>query len=571
MAAPDGEVLGVDGRPQRLSHFTRERITVLGFIYTTCVDPEGCPLAYRVFDTVREAIVATPALRDQVRLVTLSFDPARDSPSAMRAYAGSRVSGDAGGLPWYFLTTRSARALMPLVEGFGQDVRYTVDRSSGRPRRELSHVLKVFLIDRAGFIREIYTSTFLHPQTLLNDIETLVMEDGRQGSPERASPPVGETRDARDLRGDVHSRADGATATDLPSIPAHDCRRKHLAVVPRHGADHHHRVALSQHPVLIERDPGDVDVDTAATVEEQHQLLSGYPLHAPVELHGGLTGSRQRRPHEREGERADGEERGDDLVHVAPVVHSTSERRRHDGEILAASPRGLGGGVQALGYVGEGQGGAHASSGLLDEMEILHEEVELHLGREVPADDQRAAHLEPARRRGARRLHVEGDVEIEPCPARQRQRLGGGRAVERDEQVGHQLQRHRLAGGADVDGAGQDAFEQRPPAIEHGAPSPARTMPSPRATIPLVPLIGQSRKPRPRASTSRASRTLSAGEIVLIWTMTPSGFAAASTPSRPRIVSSTAASEGNSVQVISDACAIAAADGAVLPPMSASA
>jgi hypothetical protein len=73
---------------------------------------------------------------------------------------------------------------MPLVEGFGQDVRYTLDRSSGRPRRELSHVLKVFLIDRAGFIREIYTSTFLHPQTLLNDIETLVMEDGRQGSPE---------------------------------------------------------------------------------------------------------------------------------------------------------------------------------------------------------------------------------------------------------------------------------------------------------------------------------------------------------------------------------------------------
>jgi len=182
MAAPDGEVLGVDGRPQKLSRFTRERITVLGFIYTTCVDPEGCPLAYRVFDTVRDAIVAAPALRDKVRLVTLSFDPARDSPSAMRAYAGSRVRGDAVGLPWYFLTTRSPRALLPLVEGFGQDVRHTVDRSSGRARRELSHVLKVFLIDRAGFIREIYTSTFLHPKTLLNDIETLVMEDARERS-----------------------------------------------------------------------------------------------------------------------------------------------------------------------------------------------------------------------------------------------------------------------------------------------------------------------------------------------------------------------------------------------------
>jgi len=181
MAAPDGEVLDLEGRPQRLSHFTRGRITVLGFIYTTCVDPEGCPLAYRVFETVRETLAAAPAPRDQVRLVTLSFDPARDSPAAMRAYAGSRVRTSGDAVPWYFLTTRSARALMPLVEGFGQDIRYTVDRSSGRPRRELSHVLKVFLIDPAGSIREIYTSTFLHPQTLLNDIETLLIEGGRPG------------------------------------------------------------------------------------------------------------------------------------------------------------------------------------------------------------------------------------------------------------------------------------------------------------------------------------------------------------------------------------------------------
>jgi hypothetical protein len=79
-------------------------------------------------------------------------------------------------VPWHFLTTRGARALMPLVDGLGQDVRGTIDRSHGRARRELSHVLKVFLIDRAGFVREIYSSTFLHPRTVLNDIETLLME-----------------------------------------------------------------------------------------------------------------------------------------------------------------------------------------------------------------------------------------------------------------------------------------------------------------------------------------------------------------------------------------------------------
>jgi protein SCO1/2 len=178
MPAPDGQVVGIDGRLRSLSSYTRGQVTLLGFIYTTCVDPEGCPLAYRVFDALKAAIAATPALHGKVRFVTLSFDPARDMPDVMRQYAGSRALDASGGLRWYFLTTRSARDLMPLVEGFGQDIFVTFDRSSGRARRELSHVLKVFLIDRAGDVREIYSSIFLHSQTVLNDIETLLMEEG---------------------------------------------------------------------------------------------------------------------------------------------------------------------------------------------------------------------------------------------------------------------------------------------------------------------------------------------------------------------------------------------------------
>ena len=41
----------------------------------------------------------------------------------------------------------------------------------------MPYVLKVFLIDRAGDVREIYSSLFLHPQIVLNDIETLLMEE----------------------------------------------------------------------------------------------------------------------------------------------------------------------------------------------------------------------------------------------------------------------------------------------------------------------------------------------------------------------------------------------------------
>ena len=175
MRAPDGPVLTVDGGREKLSRFTRDRITLLGFIYTSCMDPEGCPLAYQVFARLKDEIQATTDLQDRVQLVTLSFDPARDSPAVMKRYAGSRLEEE-GGVRWLFLTTPSGQELMPLVEGFGQDVRYSVDRSSGRPVRQLSHVLKVFLIDRAGYVREIYTSTFLYPESIMADIKTLLME-----------------------------------------------------------------------------------------------------------------------------------------------------------------------------------------------------------------------------------------------------------------------------------------------------------------------------------------------------------------------------------------------------------
>jgi cytochrome oxidase Cu insertion factor (SCO1/SenC/PrrC family) len=176
MPAPDGRVVGLSGKTEPLSRYTRGSITLLGFIYTTCADPDGCPLAYRVFEALQESIESTPRLHGKVRFVTLSFDPARDTPEVMRSYAGSRALDKGSGLRWYFLTTRSARELEPLVEGFGQDVVTVVDRSSGKPRRELAHVLKVFLIDPAGDVREIYSSMFLHPQSVLNDIETLLLE-----------------------------------------------------------------------------------------------------------------------------------------------------------------------------------------------------------------------------------------------------------------------------------------------------------------------------------------------------------------------------------------------------------
>jgi cytochrome oxidase Cu insertion factor (SCO1/SenC/PrrC family) len=169
---PEGVVLDVEGRRQPLSRFTAGKITLLGFIYTSCADPHGCPFAQQVFHTVRHRVAADARLRHRVRLVSLSFDPRRDTPAALRRHAAGIARSP---VEWAFLTTASAAALAPLLDGFGQDVRGEVD-GRGRPVGPLAHVLKVFLIDAAGAVREIYTTSYLFPDVILNDIQTLALE-----------------------------------------------------------------------------------------------------------------------------------------------------------------------------------------------------------------------------------------------------------------------------------------------------------------------------------------------------------------------------------------------------------
>lgn len=174
--AADGAVLDADGRRRRLSEFTRGKLTLLAFMYSSCADPTGCPYAFTVMHLVKNELEKLPETRGRVRFVSLSFDPVRDTPQVIALY-GRDHSGAGQHVVWDFLTTRSRRELLPILNGFGQDVGVDIDKATGKPVGTYSHVLKVFLIDRHRAVREIYTSDYLLPAMVLNDIKTLLIED----------------------------------------------------------------------------------------------------------------------------------------------------------------------------------------------------------------------------------------------------------------------------------------------------------------------------------------------------------------------------------------------------------
>jgi protein SCO1 len=171
-------LLDATGQPTELAAATSGRITLLTFFYTYCADPLGCPFAYRTLMQVRRGVVENSGLAQHVRFLSVSLDPTTDTPEVVGRYK-AMVMRDSR-LEWNVLTARSVHDLLPVLADFGQDV--SVEQApDGTPRRTLHHMLKMFLIDRSGIVREIYTLAFLQPEVILNDIWTLYLEEKPKG------------------------------------------------------------------------------------------------------------------------------------------------------------------------------------------------------------------------------------------------------------------------------------------------------------------------------------------------------------------------------------------------------
>jgi cytochrome oxidase Cu insertion factor (SCO1/SenC/PrrC family) len=144
---------------------------LVAFVYLHCTDPSGCPLALASLQQADRAIAAREDLRGRVRLVTVSFDPARDGPEAMRSLRHHMAPRS----DWRFLTAASQTELEPVLADYGQDA-VPLLTAQGRDSGLMRHVAKVFLVDSEGGVRNIYSSGFLDHRLLLRDVETLLGE-----------------------------------------------------------------------------------------------------------------------------------------------------------------------------------------------------------------------------------------------------------------------------------------------------------------------------------------------------------------------------------------------------------
>jgi cytochrome c peroxidase len=167
-------VINSAGEETTLYKLMDDKITLLSFMYTSCGDINGCPLASHVLNTVMQRLTEDSRLSDRVQLLSFSFDRLKDSPEVLDIYA-SRFKAEKTE-NWQFVTAVNDFELERLLAEYNQFVIRDMNEN-GEYIGSISHLLRVYLIDPSKNLREVYSVSFLHPDIIINDISTILAND----------------------------------------------------------------------------------------------------------------------------------------------------------------------------------------------------------------------------------------------------------------------------------------------------------------------------------------------------------------------------------------------------------
>jgi protein SCO1/2 len=132
---------------------------VLTFIFTRCPVPNFCPRMSNNFEELQTAIKAGSDRLAKTRLLSITLDPAFDTPQVLSAYAASR---QADPNLWTFATGQERE--IDLLTGAFSVYRQTEGGT-------ISHGLATALIDKDGKIEKIWRGNAWTPDEIIDEIK----------------------------------------------------------------------------------------------------------------------------------------------------------------------------------------------------------------------------------------------------------------------------------------------------------------------------------------------------------------------------------------------------------------
>ena len=156
--APQFTLTSQDGKPIALADL-RGKVVAVAFIYTEC--PDICPMLTQKMVQVQDEL--GPDFGPKIAFVSISLDPAHDTPEVLKDYAqfwGAKPEG------WSFLTG-SPEAVRDVSRRYGVFFAKKEDGS-------VEHTQLTSLVDAEGQIRVQYLGARFDPEEFRRDLMSLV-------------------------------------------------------------------------------------------------------------------------------------------------------------------------------------------------------------------------------------------------------------------------------------------------------------------------------------------------------------------------------------------------------------
>lgn len=141
MAAPAFELTDIDGEQVSLQS-TNGKARIVYFYFANC--PDVCPPTTFLLSQVQDQLEAEGKLGTEAELISITFDPERDTPDVIRDFA-KRHFADTN--TWRFLRGAEEAGTLQLAKDFGVAVIKNEDKS-------FTHMNVITIVDKDGQIRK---------------------------------------------------------------------------------------------------------------------------------------------------------------------------------------------------------------------------------------------------------------------------------------------------------------------------------------------------------------------------------------------------------------------------------
>jgi protein SCO1/2 len=164
---PDFSLTNQDGKRISIKAFQGKALAIT-FIYSRCPLPEYCIRMSTNFSDLANQLKGDPMVKDKIRLLSISFDPANDTPAKLRSYGIGYMGNDPNAkFDVWQLAVGKDEEVRKIADFFG--LRYEVDQND---TTKINHSLRTAVIAPDGKVVKIIPGNEWTPAELLRALQS---------------------------------------------------------------------------------------------------------------------------------------------------------------------------------------------------------------------------------------------------------------------------------------------------------------------------------------------------------------------------------------------------------------